>query len=1434
VENINLLDARVSGASRDITITSKLIWRFIKASYKASVFNGYKLEILESVICEILSVNEKLSFIEIGKFLGLLIEDNLDKGELMDNAEKDVLNKLLNSLIQNSEMVQLDDNYYSLSEIGKKYWSKDIKIKKIPNLDFVLYFDVATSNHSAIFKYFSDSYNIFPSEESSWRYPDIREINQYFELQVPFVYSDNPNKVAFYKGLEETGFQECYVEVDVKAISTDGELKLFVLWEGKINEELSAIVRDNDTIYSQIIGVLNLELIETWAIPFERSVIESYKYKINWTRFSKNLKTLENPLIQKFLEYWDWEVLASREDLDFNNKILSRFEDKWKWNKLSENRSIILNPENLFQFSKRWNWNVLTEHPSFPKNLNTILLIGGFLKLNKVIGWLNESEILNKSFEEFVEKNIEKFTPISSENTLLNSKTIKFWDSLNLIKWKSERWTTWETHTTRVKAFEGSDDYTVEVEHCNFGLIDNANIEWDFYILSEYWDKIQYEHLDSKTKKVFSKNISLNLKFNKLSEIELNKEIIDWDLILLNKSLTIDSEFLRVFQARLNWPKLTKNFDFIYNIFLLEEFKENWDWEFISSQNKIDFSVNFILKFRNNIDWRILSRNNHLNYTIEILEASKDKIEWDYVSQSNKLDFNIIERFKDYLSWILLSANKNLRLDSLKISKFKQYWNWGELSRNSSIEIDSYILKEFEEYWDWSEIAVDKRINQFLSKFNWSDLSPADQDKLLINFLKQYHEKWSWKIIKSNSYISFKYEYLSFFKSKEIWEEIAQDDRFILSTKNIEVYEDKLSWDALSHNPKLIDAKNISRFIDKWNWNILSQNIDLISDFKVIDQFRDYWNWDVLSTSFTSFTNDILLKYKGHWNLKLIDYKKLVVNERFLIDFSDELDWDSISSGRYLSFNTKLLNQFKDYFNWDLLAKNDSLKLTNNILSKFSDRLNIPLERYNEISFNQIVLKYYIDRLNWDYVSESASFDLDPKILNSFQERWNWQLLQRNPNLKFSYLVLSEFFEKWNFDLFDYNKIQFDKDVLQLCEKKLDWDKLSKSGVLNISPEVLRIYSEKWNWNFLSEKKDWKFDDTHFGLLSEFRDYWNWVVLLRNKNLFKLENPENKEVVAYKIIEYQESLDLNIDEINFSEFNRNPIYYPTSVIEDIFDSKIISKIKDLRETSFHEIILGRESQSLRVVINYGRANFDEPYEDVSADEKVLIYCYLNMRKHFFTKIHILNMINSSSVGGFFKERIFISCANLIDVGCGPLTAGLAYADFMRTNFTSKKINYYGVDISESIIRKAKDFSTSTIFTNDSKFSFFPNWRNISLNFENGQPIIFIFSYLFANLNEKLTIDLAEFTQEIISKFEKNSPIILMFQNPVNSERNTMFDIFFSKVNIKIIGTGIDIVRYRNRTFRNSLFEPSSEEVKYVIMANEVTANSLLSWKVLNN
>src|SRR6202034_144038 len=91
-------------------------------------------------------------------------------------------------------------------------------------------------------------------------------------------------------------------------------------------------------------------------------------------------------------------------------------------------------------------------------------------------------------------------------------------------------------------------------------------------------------------------------------------------------------------------------------------------------------------------------------------------------------------------------------------------------------------------------------------------------------------------------------------------------------------------------------------------------------------------------------------------------------------------------------------------------------------------------------------------------------------------------------------------------------------------------------------------------------------------------------------------------------------------------------------------------------------------------IQRGLADFTKgfAYKDeieLSARQVVLSYCHINMKRHFFSAL-----LHFQAQSGFLKkyfekaQRIV-----LIDVGCGPATAGLAFAEL----FQGLQLVYYG-------------------------------------------------------------------------------------------------------------------------------------------------------------
>ena len=156
-------------------------------------------------------------------------------------------------------------------------------------------------------------------------------------------------------------------------------------------------------------------------------------------------------------------------------------------------------------------------------------------------------------------------------------------------------------------------------------------------------------------------------------------------------------------------------------------------------------------------------------------------------------------------------------------------------------------------------------------------------------------------------------------------------------------------------------------------------------------------------------------------------------------------------------------------------------------------------------------------------------------------------------------------------------------------------------------------------------------------------------------------------------------------------------------------------------------ILGYTRDEAMQAIGGGQASFDEPCGNLSPDDRVLLYCYLNQLGHLEELIFAFGQIYTN--GPPTDEPI------VVDLGCGPFTGGLALAAVLgpRTGF-----DYIGMDqshtmreIGETLARAAASSFPDEMprvrrFWIDElsacAWPSAPGWR----------PVIVIVSYLFAS------------------------------------------------------------------------------------------------------
>ena len=118
-----------------------------------------------------------------------------------------------------------------------------------------------------------------------------------------------------------------------------------------------------------------------------------------------------------------------------------------------------------------------------------------------------------------------------------------------------------------------------------------------------------------------------------------------------------------------------------------------------------NLSNDFMAKVLEDAAWKELS--GEFAWNEQLLEKYKDKVSWKEISGNRNIIWtsSMIEKFKNKVDWEELSCSDNEHLFTAEnLEKYKDYWNWRELSRNSDMELTPALLEQFVDYWDWSEI----------------------------------------------------------------------------------------------------------------------------------------------------------------------------------------------------------------------------------------------------------------------------------------------------------------------------------------------------------------------------------------------------------------------------------------------------------------------------------------------------------------------------------------------------------------------------------------------------------------------------------------------------------------------------------------------------------------------------------------------------------
>jgi hypothetical protein len=166
------------------------------------------------------------------------------------------------------------------------------------------------------------------------------------------------------------------------------------------------------------------------------------------------------------------------------------------------------------------------------------------------------------------------------------------------------------------------------------------------------------------------------------------------------------------------------------------------------------------------------------------------------------------------------------------------------------------------------------------------------------------------------------------------------------------------------------------------------------------------------------------------------------------------------------------------------------------------------------------------------------------------------------------------------------------------------------------------------------------------------------------------------------------------------------------------------------------IQMGFSVDQIRIsILAKGLANFTVGYSDQSGktltpDELVSLYCYSNMKGHFFTCSATFRE-HRAAVENLFKPRGRVL---MIDVGCGPATACLALADLLPRPV----IEYVGIDSAAAMRSRAQRLFDAAkdgagLLHSASSATFKPCWTDVpAKKIPPECCVMLVFSYFFAS------------------------------------------------------------------------------------------------------
>ena len=518
---------------------------------------------------------------------------------------------------------------------------------------------------------------------------------------------------------------------------------------------INTMLGDDEKAWSLFSAIASIDYVEK---KFRESRFP-WDWSILTERMFQRLK-LENIGNKLFVDKWDWRFLSSHVDVEFLNENLEKYNDYWDWEVLlpriltSENRlddvfldrlAVILTSVSE-QEKRQTAWTALTSQYSF-KELKRLIKE----TVRKRAYWWDINYFCqHKDFNVF--HDLDDCREIVDWDILSSSSTVE--ESLLFNPRLGIKEKAWHIEIQKLLIDERN--------HWNFRLLSHFDsLKDDKWFIARFKEKIDWKYI-SQYSRLFCEKDKQTL--NEI--IEAFKKYIDFKLLSERNDVDIQQIIKINPRAEYDYNNLAERQAVNVSLQLVEAMPNYpWDWQMVSTLSSFNPSSTFLLSHMDcDFNWKALSiqdnqdawNDEKLILAVATNSSISEQIDWQRLSSRDyfplskdvfsvvpikKLNWKrlssrrgiirYIDELMDYLDWSVLSSHimpQNL----VALNKYKQYLDWSVICKNKDFVFTNEILEQFSDYIDWN-LASESLDIQF--------------SKTLVD---KYKDKWNWPILVKN------------------------------------------------------------------------------------------------------------------------------------------------------------------------------------------------------------------------------------------------------------------------------------------------------------------------------------------------------------------------------------------------------------------------------------------------------------------------------------------------------------------------------------------------------------------------------------------------------------------------------------------------------------------------------------------------------------